>query len=418
MDNCRTIIPMRLLKLSTRLRVLVFVVIALGFVAFFSYNLEGSVLSKKEKLDITSRIPMKGPGKPPILSYWISGSEGEGKKIFRLLKAVYHPRNRYLLHLDAGSRASERNELARLVRTEKVFRAFSNIEVMGSSYAVDRTASSVVAATLHGAAVMLKIWKDWDWFITLSASDYPIVTQDDLLHAFTSLPRDRNFIDHTSDLGWKEFERFDKIIVDPSLYMDKNLKYFVASETRPTPDAFRIFTGSPWVILSRAFVEQCIYSLDNLPRKLLMYFTNVAYAAESYFQTVICNSPEFQNTTINNDLRYFVWDNPPALEPHFLNLSDYRAMVDSGAAFARRFVEDDPIIRKLDNEVLKRMPNGVSYGKWCSGPTRDQKGNKLDACSTWGDINSVKPRATGKKLRRLIARLVWDETARSNQCKV
>lgn len=26
----------------------------------------------------------------------------------------------------------------------------------------------------------------------------------DLLHVFTSVPRDLNFIDHTSDLGWKE----------------------------------------------------------------------------------------------------------------------------------------------------------------------------------------------------------------------
>ena len=36
----------------------------------------------------------------------------------------------------------------------------------------------MIAATLHGAAILLKKAKDWDWFINLSTSDYPLVTQD------------------------------------------------------------------------------------------------------------------------------------------------------------------------------------------------------------------------------------------------
>jgi hypothetical protein len=36
----------------------------------------------------------------------------------------------------------------------------------------------MIATTLHGAAIMLKRSKEWDWFINLSASDYPLVTQD------------------------------------------------------------------------------------------------------------------------------------------------------------------------------------------------------------------------------------------------
>jgi len=31
---------------------------------------------------------------------------------------------------------------------------------------------------LHGAAVLLRIGAHWDWLITLSAEDYPLVTQD------------------------------------------------------------------------------------------------------------------------------------------------------------------------------------------------------------------------------------------------
>jgi hypothetical protein len=38
----------------------------------------------------------------------------------------------------------------------------------------------MVANTLHAAAILLKECGDWDWFINLSASDYPLVTQDGL----------------------------------------------------------------------------------------------------------------------------------------------------------------------------------------------------------------------------------------------
>jgi hypothetical protein len=39
----------------------------------------------------------------------------------------------------------------------------------------------MVASTLHAAAILLKKSKDWDWFINLSSSDYPLVTQDGML---------------------------------------------------------------------------------------------------------------------------------------------------------------------------------------------------------------------------------------------
>ncbi|KAM0012180.1 putative glycosyl transferase, family 14, beta-glucuronosyltransferase GlcAT14A/B/C [Helianthus debilis subsp. tardiflorus] len=83
----------------------------------------------------------------------------------------------------------------------------------------------MVANTLHAAA-MLRDGGDWDWFINLSASDYPLVTQDDLIYVFSTLPRDVNFIDHTSDIGWKEFQRAKPVIVDPGLYMSENSDVF------------------------------------------------------------------------------------------------------------------------------------------------------------------------------------------------
>ncbi|KAF0890570.1 hypothetical protein E2562_003781 [Oryza meyeriana var. granulata] len=360
-----------------------------GFFGVSSYSSSSSSARRASKAT--------GPEAPPSFAYWISGTGRESRKVLRLLRAVYHPRNRYLLHLDAGAAAEERAELAAAVRAERAWRELANVDVVGEGYAVDRTGSSVLAATLHGAAVLLRIANDWDWFVTLSSSDYPLVTQDDLLYAFSSVPKELNFIDHTSYLGWKEHERFEKLIVDPSLYMDRNTELLPATEPRQMPDAFKIFTGSPWVILSRNFTEHCVHGWDNLPRKLLMYFANTAYSMESYFQTVICNSSKFRNTTVNGDLRYFVWDDPPGLEPLDLDESHFDNMVNSSAAFARRFVEDSPVLKKIDKEVLNRSSVCTSL----SG----RQGMDVDSCSKWGDINVLRPARAGEQLRRFISEI-------------
>ncbi|XP_058113611.1 beta-glucuronosyltransferase GlcAT14A-like [Magnolia sinica] len=400
---------MRIFKFSPLLvgfsvAILIFV-ISLAVSGTFSNSLFRSGFSVTTgDVEFVKIIPSKRPGDPPIFAYWISGTRGEKEKILRLLKAVYHPRNQYLLHLDAGASTWERNQLSLSVQSKRVFSAFGNVNVVGRAYAVDQTGSSALAATLHAAAVLLKISLDWDWFITLSASDYPIVTQDDLLHAFTSLPKDLNFIQQR-----KEYRMTNLIVVDRNLYSSKNTRVLDSNEIRSTPDAFKIFEGSPWTILSRPFMEYCLHGWDNLPRKLLMYFTNVAHPLEAYFQTVLCNSPQFQNTTISNYLWYIELDTPPQVGPHALSMAHYDVMVGSGAAFARPFKEGDIVLQKVDEHILRRPSDDVVPGKWCSGCWKE------GACSKWGGIDMVEPGPYGKKLKRFVSKLAA-ERLQSSQC--
>ncbi|KAK6267869.1 hypothetical protein QUC31_012029 [Theobroma cacao] len=387
--------------------------VLLGGLSRSNNQYEISVTTSKFQKPV--RLPYKGYGYPPVLAYWICGTNGDSKKILRLLKAIYHPRNQYLLQLDAGSSEYERAELAVSVESESVFQAFGNVNVEGKSYAVNRMGSSALAATLHAAALLLKINTDWDWFITLSASDYPLMSQDDLLHAFTFLPRDLNFIDYTSNAGWKEREEINRIVVDPNLYYQRNTPIYYAVETRK-PDAFKIFGGSPWVIVSRFFMEYCVQGWDNIPRKLLMYFTNVAYPLETYFHTVICSSPEFQNTTLDNDLRYIIWRTPRQGEPENLSTSHYDEMVASAAAFAQPIGEGDPLLNKIDEDVLNRLPHKIVPGSWaiCQGRNESMRGEEL--CSTWGDIDAVKPGPKGIKLAALLSKLVAERRLPPSQC--
>lgn len=351
---------------------------------------------------------------PPAFAYFISGGHGDKDRIFRLLLAVYHPRNRYLLHLGMDARNEERQGLADAVSSVPAIRAFGNVDVVGKADWITYLGSSNVAITLRAAAIMLKLDSGWNWFITLSARDYPLITQDDLSHVFSSVNRDLNFIDHTGDLGWKESDRFKPIVVDPGTYLARRSQIFQATEKRATPDAFKLFTGSPWVTLSRPFLEFCIFGWDNLPRTLLMYFTNVKLSQEGYFHSVICNAPEFKNTTVNGDLRYMIWDNPPKMEPLFLNTSVYDMMAESGAAFARQFEANNPVLDMIDKKILQRGGrNRAAPGAWCSG----RRSWWVDPCSQWGDVNILKPGPQAKKLEASVSSLLDDWTAQTNQCR-
>lgn len=120
----------------------------------------------------------QGSQNSPSFAYYISGGHQDKDRIFRLLLAIYHPRNRYLLHIGRDATDNERQELLDAVMSVPAVRAFENVDVVGNGDYVTYLGSTNVAITLRAAAIMLKLGGRWDWFITLSARDYPLVTQD------------------------------------------------------------------------------------------------------------------------------------------------------------------------------------------------------------------------------------------------
>ncbi|WJZ93301.1 hypothetical protein VitviT2T_012252 [Vitis vinifera] len=354
-----------------------------------------------------------GLPKLPRFAYMISGTKGDGARLRRVLQAVYHPRNYYLLHLDLEASDAERLELAKYAKSEAVIKEFKNVMVVGKANLVTYKGPTMIASTLHAISIFLKQAKDWDWFINLSASDYPLMSQDDLLHIFSYLPRDLNFLEHTSNIGWKEYQRARPIIIDPGLYHSKKSGVFWAKEKRVMPASFKLFMGSAWVVLTKSFLEFCVWGWDNLPRTLLMYYTNVLSSPEGYFHTVICNHKDYQNTTVNHDLHYIRWDNPPKQHPITLTVEHFNDMVNSGAPFARKFAKDDPVLNKIDKELLKRLDGQFTPGGWCVGNSASVK----DPCVVYGSPNSIKPTINSRRLEKLIVKLLDFENFRSKQCK-
>ncbi|XP_041008400.1 beta-glucuronosyltransferase GlcAT14B [Juglans microcarpa x Juglans regia] len=379
------------------------------FVPLYRSITSGSVFVES-KLHI---IPTSTLPPPPRLAYLISGSKGDGHMLKRTLQALFHPRNRYVVHLDLESSPQERSDLQNYVRDHPVFARFGNVRMITKANLVTYRGPTMVANTLHAAAILLREGGDWDWFINLSASDYPLVTQDDLLHTFSYFPRDLNFIDHTSNIGWKEFQRAKPIIIDPGLYMTKKADVFWVTQRRSVPTAFKLFTGSAWMALSRQFIDYLIWGWDNLPRIVLMYYANFLSSPEGYFHTVICNAQEFRNTTVNSDLHFISWDNPPKQHPHNLNLNDMQKMINSNAPFARKFRHNEPVLDKVDSELLSRGPGMLLPGAWCIG----SRENGSDPCSVIGDTTVLRPGPGAKRLEKLMTSLLSSEKFRPRQCK-
>ncbi|CAL4958822.1 unnamed protein product [Urochloa decumbens] len=384
----------------------------------------------------------------PRLAYLISGSKGDLERLWRALHALYHPRNQYVVHLDREAPVSERLALAARVSNSTVFRAAGNVHVIRRANMVTYRGPTMVANTLHACAVLLRRGGAWDWFINLSASDYPLMTQDDILHVFSTVPKNTNFIEHTGYLGWKEGQRARPLIVDPGLYGSKKQDIFWVSQKRDLPTAFKLFTGSAWVALSRDFVEYTVWGWDNLPRTLLMYYANFVSSPEGYFQTLICNAPRFVRTVANHDLHHIQWDVPPRQHPHALAMADLPAMVRSGAPFARKFPRDDPVLDAIDAQLLGRpappppsLPppthaamggengngNGTAVaakaavapvpvvavqkfvpGGWCGGDA---------SCGSVENDWVLRPGPGAERFKRLIDRIVRSEAFPNRQCK-
>lgn len=166
--------------------------------------------------------------------------------------------------------------------------------------------------------------------------------------------------------------------------------------------------GSSSIILSQKFIEFCILGVDNLPRTLLMYLANTPLASSVYFPTVLCNSREFSRTTINHSLHYVSlnWRK----EPNLLNSSYFVDLVQSGAAFASRFLPNDPVLDRIDNEILKREPGKPVPGGWCLGDTEDNR------CDVWGDASVLRPSSGSKRLEKTFLDLLSEGRLRSQQC--
>lgn len=85
------------------------------------------------------------------------------------------------MHIGTDGSDQERLKLGSLVNSVSVIRAFRNVDLVGKPDKTTYMGSSSLAAVLRGGSILLKVDKGWDWFVHLTALDYPLVTQDGMI---------------------------------------------------------------------------------------------------------------------------------------------------------------------------------------------------------------------------------------------
>ena len=75
---------------------------------------------------------------------------------------------------------------------------------------------------------------------------------------------------------------------------------------------------------------------------------------------------------------------------------------------------DDPVLDKIDKELLKRPDGRFIPGGWCVWNSVVDK----DPCVVHGSSFAVKPSVSLKRLEKLILKLLDSESFRTNQCKL
>lgn len=95
-------------------------------------------------------------------------------------------------------------------------------------------------------------------------------------------------------------------------------------------------------------------------------------------------------------------------------------MVSSNAPFARKFRSNDPVLDRIDSDLLLRGPDMIVPGGWCAGKKPAENatnGSASDPCLVVGDVTHLQPGLGAERLERLIGSLLLEENFQPRQCK-
>ncbi|CAN0074199.1 unnamed protein product [Ectocarpus sp. 6 AP-2014] len=293
------------------------------------------------------------------LAFLIMSSGDDIAKLSVLLPEIYHPDNIYLVHVDAKAPREQTEKIREVVRAN--FPAADgrppNGRLLEPAGIVSWGGFSITLACLYGIAAALLWDEGWDYFINLSTSDFPVVTQDEMSlflgeHADAGV----SFMDGELMTGFEK--RWQGYTEDQGLQRRADHHTSVAMQTlgriqRAYPQRFRLYKGEFWGAFHRSFCEYASWSPDNVARTLSAYFTGYRISDESYFQTLACH-PEGKVFPIHGDnFRFTSWNehhrdshgrkidaNGHILihpEPLAIASVDKIMASSSGALFARKF---------------------------------------------------------------------------------
>ncbi|XP_073540175.1 xylosyltransferase 2 isoform X1 [Phyllobates terribilis] len=232
------------------------------------------------------------------------------RQLKRLIKAIYHKDHFYYIHVDQRSNYLH-NEMVQIAQQ------YTNIRVTPWRMITIWGGASLLTMYLRSMQDLLEMtdWP-WDFFINLSAADYPTRTNQELVY-FLSKYKDKNFLkSHGRDNA-----RFIKKQGIDRLFHECDSHMWRLGE-REIPEGIVVDGGSDWFVLTRPFVKYVIYTQDVLVSELRRFYKYTLLPAESFFHTVLENSEDC-NTFVDNNLRVTNWNRKLGCRCQYKHIVDW-----------------------------------------------------------------------------------------------
>lgn len=279
----------------------------------------------------------------PHLAFLIQATNSTILHLPRLLKALYHPGNEYLLHFDTAlPPVSARRALQAAFPSSA---SPPNIHILPSEV-INYQGISMVLSTLSAMTAALALPRRWRYFINLSAADYPLVAPDELrglLLEHTGPARTFFSLAGQNRAHAVLRKRMTHFVVDDALgFHSRKRRVRVLPAKNPLAGSLALEAGygEAWMIASRALCSEAVSGARA--RRILLALAFSTSAPEHFFATLVRNDPRLNATVVPHSMRLVVWSfrgRHAGQHPYFLDeLPGGEDVVgESPLFFARKF---------------------------------------------------------------------------------
>lgn len=284
------------------------------------------------------------------------------RQFARLFKAIYHERHFYYIHVDKRSDYLHR-------QISEATSIYGNVRLTKWRMSTIWGGASLLQMLLRAIKESLYIWKEWDFFINLSALDFPIES-DEALSKFLSVNRAKSFLKSHGRPDEKKFikkQGLNRVFVECDEHMWR-------LGARSIPEGIKMTGGSDWLALNRELCTYAITAKDQLVYDLKDWYQYTLLPVESFFHTLAHNR-EKCDAFVDNNLRVTNWNRARGCKCQYKHIVDWcgcspndffptdlgRLKTTRPVFFARKFEEsvNQEVINILDFRIYGQYPSGT-----------------------------------------------------------
>ena len=259
----------------------------------------------------------------------------------RLFRAIYHSANYYLVHVDKRSGVGLQTEI------QDFLSGFPNTSLLKSENTL-WGGYSLVDAELRGIKELLKVGLKWEFFINLSAQDFPLKSQGHIQY-FLNRNIGKDFIKVVNQSKFRP----DTLSRVQNYTIEFGNRILRIPIKRPYLRGVTPYIGNQWMILSRKFCEFVCYNPEV--ERFKRFYRHTFIPDEGFFQSVIMNT-SYKGTIVNDDKRTIDWVpiGTIKLRPRNFSFKDAEFLLASKGLFARKFNE------AVDGKILSILESNLS----------------------------------------------------------